>query len=66
MCQYCDKTADGNDWGFEEKNECFIQAVYWGKGNLTITGGVLTASDKLTATKDIRIFYCPFCGKELE
>ena len=64
-CNFCEskEVGNGNVYAYEENNSVFTEMIYWGNGQLDITGGI--ENTKLEVCKSIKINYCPICGKEL-
>lgn len=65
-CNFCEAEAvgNGNIYAEEIDRSIFAQLIYWGNGEMDISGGVYGADD-LTVSKTVKIKYCPMCGKEL-
>lgn len=65
-CNFCEAEAqdNGNIYVEEIEHGIFTELIYWGKGEMDISGGIYGVDD-LTVSKTVRINYCPMCGKEL-
>ena len=65
-CNFCqsEDIGNGNIYAEEVKNSIMAQLIYWGKGEMDITGGVYGLSN-LQVTTTVKINYCPICGREL-
>ena len=65
-CNFCEseEVGNGNIYAEELKNSIGVQLIYWGNGDMDISGGVFPI-DNLTTTKTVKINYCPICGKKL-
>lgn len=63
-CNFCDDAENGNIYAEETERGITAQLIYWGKGEMDITGGIYGVDD-LLVSKSMKINYCPICGKEL-
>lgn len=65
-CNFCEseEIGNGNIYAEEFERGIMTQLIYWGRGEMDISGGVY-AVDDLQVTKTVKINYCPICGRDL-
>lgn len=64
-CNFCEskEVGNGNVYAYENKGSLFTELIYWGSGQMDISGGI--ENTEFEISKTIKINYCPICGKEL-
>lgn len=65
MCDFCEYTIPILENKFESNNETFINDVCIDNGNLVLFNSIKLNNINKKISKNIKINYCPFCGRKL-